>query len=379
MKFRRKLKIFPKVRLNISKSGVSTSLGIRGANATLGAKGAYINYGIPGTGIYDRTKISPDTNSYNEYRSFDRSSNFINNNKSDASHNSLYEEIVIASGNVENIISSNLAVLRETLYDCYKERDSIEIEIAKVENQVFFASFLNIIAKMLILGFYIKWFGLNFREKKCYLKDLRSQLENCYVDIDITIDDKQKDIYIKLQNSFIELCNSDKIWSINSYYNIDKIRERSVAEIMVKRQIASFSNNDNLDIIKSSINPLLLTNSINSLYIYPAFILIIGENKSFGMIEIKDINLLFNEDHYIEYEDIPLDSKIMHYVWDKSNKDGSPDRRFNNNYQIPVCQYGRLDFQNEQGLNESFQISNFVAARKFANCFNQYNNQNRLL
>ena len=47
--FRRRIKIIPGVRLNISKSGLSASVGVRGASMTFGGKGgAYANLGIPG-------------------------------------------------------------------------------------------------------------------------------------------------------------------------------------------------------------------------------------------------------------------------------------------------------------------------------------------
>ena len=56
--FRRRIKIIPGVRLNISKSGLSASVGVRGASITLGGRGGtYANLGIPGTGIYTRKKI----------------------------------------------------------------------------------------------------------------------------------------------------------------------------------------------------------------------------------------------------------------------------------------------------------------------------------
>jgi hypothetical protein len=50
-RFRRSLRIAPGVRLNISRSGLSTTFGARGASVTVGKKGARGNLGIPGTGI----------------------------------------------------------------------------------------------------------------------------------------------------------------------------------------------------------------------------------------------------------------------------------------------------------------------------------------
>lgn len=57
--FRKRIKIAPGVHINLSKSGVSTSVGLRGAKMTMGPKGTYLHTGIPGTGIYNRQKIGP--------------------------------------------------------------------------------------------------------------------------------------------------------------------------------------------------------------------------------------------------------------------------------------------------------------------------------
>ncbi len=57
MRFRRRVKIMKGLNVNFSKSGLSLSAGVRGASVTIGKKGSYLNTGIPGTGIYNRTKI----------------------------------------------------------------------------------------------------------------------------------------------------------------------------------------------------------------------------------------------------------------------------------------------------------------------------------
>ena len=50
-RFRRSVRPLPGVRLNFSKSGISTSLGGRGATINLGKRGARTTVGLPGTGI----------------------------------------------------------------------------------------------------------------------------------------------------------------------------------------------------------------------------------------------------------------------------------------------------------------------------------------
>lgn len=50
-RFRRSIKIFPGIRLNLSRSGVSTSVGVRGAHVTIGHGQVRKTVGIPGTGL----------------------------------------------------------------------------------------------------------------------------------------------------------------------------------------------------------------------------------------------------------------------------------------------------------------------------------------
>jgi hypothetical protein len=56
-RFKRVLNLFPFLRLNLSKSGLSTSVGPRGADVNIGRHGMTTNAGIPGTGLSYRQKM----------------------------------------------------------------------------------------------------------------------------------------------------------------------------------------------------------------------------------------------------------------------------------------------------------------------------------
>jgi hypothetical protein len=56
-RFRRSVKVLPGVRLNLSKSGLSTTIGVRGASVNIGNRGSYLNVGLPGTGLSYRQRI----------------------------------------------------------------------------------------------------------------------------------------------------------------------------------------------------------------------------------------------------------------------------------------------------------------------------------
>jgi hypothetical protein len=56
LRFQKRLSILPGVRINLSKSGASASVGPRGADVNIGSHGVTTNAGIPGTGLSYRQK-----------------------------------------------------------------------------------------------------------------------------------------------------------------------------------------------------------------------------------------------------------------------------------------------------------------------------------
>jgi hypothetical protein len=51
LRFYRRIKLFPGVRINLSRSGVSTSVGVRGTHITVGHGKVREAVGIPGSGL----------------------------------------------------------------------------------------------------------------------------------------------------------------------------------------------------------------------------------------------------------------------------------------------------------------------------------------
>ena len=60
-RFQKRIKILPGITINLSKSGLSTSLGPRGAKVTLGHGKTRTTIGIPGSGISQTSIVSDDS------------------------------------------------------------------------------------------------------------------------------------------------------------------------------------------------------------------------------------------------------------------------------------------------------------------------------
>lgn len=57
-RFRKTITILPGVKINLSKSGVSTSVGGKGATVNIGHGKKTVNVGIPGTGLSYRAQAT---------------------------------------------------------------------------------------------------------------------------------------------------------------------------------------------------------------------------------------------------------------------------------------------------------------------------------
>jgi len=58
VRFRKTFSVLPGVKFNVSKTGVSTSLGGNGATVNLGTRSRTVTLGIPGTGLSYRVPLS---------------------------------------------------------------------------------------------------------------------------------------------------------------------------------------------------------------------------------------------------------------------------------------------------------------------------------
>jgi hypothetical protein len=76
------------------------------------------------------------------------------------------------------------------------------------------------------------------------------------------------------------------------------------------------------------------------------------------VIDFQDIKGNASLVKFQEDQQVPHDSKVIGQTWAKANKDGSRDKRFANNYQIPIVAYASLSLKSDTGLWEEFQFSN---------------------
>ena len=93
------------------------------------------------------------------------------------------------------------------------------------------------------------------------------------------------------------------------------------------------------------------------LYLFPDRLLIFGRG-GVSAARYPDLNLTAGRVQFREEGGVPRDANVIGTTWRYVNKDGGPDRRFNNNYQIPIALYGTARMSAPSGMQLSLQTSN---------------------
>jgi hypothetical protein len=108
------------------------------------------------------------------------------------------------------------------------------------------------------------------------------------------------------------------------------------------------------------------------IYLYPGFILYRAAKAAFSVIDYHDVKITLSGVGFQEEETVPSDATVIGQTWKKSNKDGSRDKRFTNNYQIPLVRYGGLALKSGTGLWEEFLLSNADRLERFVDSFEAF-------
>ncbi|WP_163406950.1 DUF4236 domain-containing protein [Flavobacterium ajazii] len=358
--FRKRIKIIPGVHLNVSKSGISTSIGIRGANMTFGNSGSYLNTSIPALGINNRQRL---------YSSNSNSNPEIYNETLELSDN-------IFSSDIHEITSQNMQGIKEAIILAYEQRKDLKKDLLKLQTILNSTRLKLSLSYFLIYGFVKKTIPENLKidieEQKKAIIQTEKHLQNCFVKLDIDFDSEIREKYEILLQVFTKLMGSQKIWDVTSAYFQDRVAARSSASTIVKKREVRFSIKSLPD-IKSDFNALYFQNANGAdLYFYPSFIVMYSNNSNFALIGIDEITFDQSYVRFTETGTIPKDSKIIDRTWAKVNKNGTPDKRFKGNYQIPVVKYGEIKLRTNTGLNEEYEFSNYEFTEEFGKAFKDY-------
>ena len=169
-----------------------------------------------------------------------------------------------------------------------------------------------------------------------------------------------------MNDEFSVLTKCECIWDTIGQRNTNRVVERTTATRVIERKPVRFQLGQ-CELIDSDWKvPHLENANGGDIYFYPAFVIYFVSADSFALLEYKDMVLDFSLSRFIEEETLPRDTAIVGQTWAKTNKDGSPDKRFKDNYQIPIAQYGKISIMSSTGMNEEYMVSNAERGHAFA-------------
>lgn len=379
LRFRRSVRLFPGVRLNFSGSGISTTIGVRGMGVTLGAKGTYANVGLPGTGLSYRTRISPAPGKAQP--DWEGSVTPSSIPQPDPPFHSTAQTAgveQIHSGSVSTMTSPGLGELKRLINEAALRRTVLTRAVSSSEELVRSKERKLAFAQRFIIRLFtqkaVPRLTSELAQARSVLGDEQAELEGCYISIDFGLDDASTGTFAALCRSFSVLSASQKIWDITESAATDRAKERTTATSRVNRSPVTFDLGQ-VDLIQSDYSSLRLQNASSlEIHLFPGFVLTKETGSDFALVEWKDLRVEFSPIRFIEADPVPGDSEVIGHTWAKANKDGSPDRRFADNYQIPIARYGELWLRSSTGLYEAYMVSNCASAEDFGAAVSNHRN-----
>lgn len=362
-RFRQSFKILPGLRLNLSKSGLSASIGGAPFTLNLGSRGAYATASIPGTGISFRQRLAPERSG----RDAPPSSSVDDAPSPDALPflPSLQSEQVqeIRSASTESLTSDGLAELKRLILTAYEEHHQISTDLAKAKQEETrtmsrFRSWDR--------GFLLKrLFKASFSARRAEAEiatarrsELEEQLQLTTIATQVELEPGLSEPFFRLRDDFTALTECAAIWDVKGQRNVDQFHERTLATRAIDREKVRFKL-DRCDFINWEQEvPHMQNANGGDLFLYPGFLLYRASRTAFSLIDFHDVEVTAASVRFSEEEGVPSDSRVVGQTWAKCNKDGSRDRRFADNYEIPIARYGDLTLKSGTGLWEEFQFSN---------------------
>jgi DNA polymerase III subunit epsilon len=328
--FRRSRKYGP-FRVTISNSGISGSVGLGGVRLTSSKRGTYVS-ASPGGGLYFRERVGP-TNS----RPLPPAANDPTVMQGIASTD--------ASGMVEH-----KAILERI--NANEARGSwlpwAGIAIA-VTTSVIWSPI------GLVLGIVCIAVCFGARE---YLRGTSP------VELDYRLGDEEKRKHEILQTAFNSLEGSRRLWQINAFGNTDDWKRNGGANQLIKRTNASTGRGTPRS-FRANVEVPSLKLKRETLYFLPDM-LFVQQRRTFGSVAYASLVIADSVTRFNETEDVPSGAQVVGTTWRFVNRSGGPDRRFNNNRQIPVVLYGEIALRSKSGLRVAMMTSCPEASHSFA-------------
>lgn len=334
--FRKSVKLGP-IRLNFSKSGIGTSVGVKGLRYGVRPNGrAYVHAGR--YGIYYRQELGGQSRT--------RSAPTL------APSAATTQFQVVAASNLPK--TSGLELL-DLLNESYKRLRLDYLSLAVTVVVAWFGLTLNV-----VVGVSLAAIGLLCAGWLAWLENRRRTIYLHY-----PLDGEVHLAFQGIVNGFNALASCSSVWTESSTTLLTTLQEfkqhAGAAQLVGRQRVAVGEGSPPWCDINIPV-PTLRAGA-QTLYFLPDGILVYDQS-GVAHIDYEALKITGGKTRFIE-ESAPADATVVDHTWRHPNKGGGPDLRFANNSQLPICLYGEAVVTTDAGLCLYLQCSKVDAAAEF--------------
>lgn len=331
LRYRKSINLGGGFRINLSKSGIGYSWGVKGYRITKTARGTVrTTVSIPGTGV-SYVSESRKRQAQNQNRPTPQNVQPTQPYSPQTFNGQTYENAraeEISSAAVSDILDAAKKTLtwNSALIICL-----IVSLVLSFVNPLFLLSSI----VFLVLFIFVRIKGV--------------------VKLDYCISDDQVQAQWNARMGMLySIASSQKLWRILSSGTIVDQKRNAGAQNAVNRVPCDFTCTLPFP-FKANIRCISLSTKKEALIFLPDMLLI-KQGKTFGALTYHDLSCRLSSTAFIEEDGVPRDAVVIGQTWKYVNKSGGPDRRFKDNRQLPICKYGELILTGP-GLNTIFMFS----------------------
>jgi len=344
---------FGPLRVNLSKSGVGYSLGVRGARIGANARGTYIRMGR--SGIYYQK--------YLQTKSLGAQTRSVPVQPQPASEPELAH--VIHTASASSLQDSSAIELLQEITFLHRKARIAPVVIGLTACAVGISMLANLPVWTEIAVVLVGAVAHAIATKADYKRKV--------LHLDYALETEAARAYVALLQGIEQLRGLGGLWRISSGETNTNTKYHAGAQYSIKRN-RIVTRLEPPRFISTDAAVAMVNTGPQRLYFLPDRILVY-EGDQIGAVSYGSLVFTVGPSTFVESDAVPPDAEIIGRTWRYTNKSGGPDRRFSNNPQIPLVRYASIGMQSSGGLNYLFQASNMQKANGFVQAVRQYGAQ----
>lgn len=186
---------------------------------------------------------------------------------------------------------------------------------------------------------------------------LRDQQRRAVV-IMYDLDDDAIAPFQKLTEEFDRVRSVNQIWNVDTAEYTADWKRNAGAGRLLSRKAASLTYSVP-GVVKTNVSVPAIIGGRQNVYFFPDVALIVQGSHA-GALSYDQLEVLWSTTVFIEDGSVPGDAQIVGHTWRFVNKNGGPDRRFNNNRQLPKALYLQMGLSSAEGLRKILHFSRVV-------------------